>query len=164
MESKMKQIEFMILKADTSHVTGICNVLIKSITENCKADHGDDSGKLDDWLSNKTPENIGKWINDNNNFTVVALNNWEEVIGTSLITKDGEILLNYLVSDYLGKGIGKAMLDELELFAKENGLKQITANSTITALPFYKKNGFQVNVNPKNIEADETAIIKILTD
>lgn len=164
MMKKIEENEISIIKADETFAQAICKVLIKSITDICKADHCDEPNKLYAWLNNKTPENVHQWIKNPSNYTVIALNPKKEVIGVSMITRDGEILLNYLFPNYLGKGIGKRMLMEMEEFAKTNDLKKITVHSTITAQPFYTRNGFQKEVNSKNEDDDNLTLTKILID
>jgi GNAT superfamily N-acetyltransferase len=43
-----------------------------------------------------------------------------------------------------GRGIGKAILQELEIRAAESGLREIRLNSRQDAVPFYRKNGYQM--------------------
>lgn len=59
-----------------------------------------------------------------------------------MMSKRGEILLNYILPGYVKRGIGKALLNRLIQGAKQSKIKQLTVNSTITAKPFYRKNGF----------------------
>lgn len=136
------QKDVTIIKASEKHAEEACQVLIRSIKEVCVADHNNDPKVLQEWLSNKTDDDVKKWINDNNNYSIVAINKQGKVIGFSMISMNGEILLNYLLPEYLFKGIGKMMLNNLELFAKKSGLNKIMTMSTKTALEFYKKHGF----------------------
>jgi N-acetylglutamate synthase-like GNAT family acetyltransferase len=142
--------EFVIKKATTEHADEACQVLIRSIKEVCILDHKNDQAVLNEWLSNKTTENLEKWITDTSNYSIVALNNRDEVIGLSMISVSGKILLNYLLPEYLFKGIGKLMLNDMEMFAAKLGLKKIIAMSTITASGFYKRNGFIEDLENKD--------------
>src|SRR5439155_1497195 len=82
-----------------------------------------DPQKLASWLSNKTPSNVTKWLKNANNHSLIALSSQREIVGIATINKDGEILLNYLLPDYISKGIGKALLKEMEIFAKKSSQK-----------------------------------------
>lgn len=156
---------FSIKVADLSHVLGIAEVLKRSIKELCVSDHKNNPSKLEDWLINKTPENVSKWINNPSNHILVALNNKIEIIGVSAINNEGEILLNYLLPEFLSKGIGKCMLYEMELFAKKSGITRIIALSTLTALDFYKRNGFkEISPGKDNEKVKGIRLIKVLTD
>lgn len=133
---------FEIKKAECSLAEDICSLLIESIKHLCRKDHQDDSLKLQDWLNNKTIKNITEWIQNPDNNLIVAVDKLGVVIGVSLITFDGIILLNYVRPGYDGLGVGSEMLGEMELIAKRAGLSAITAESTKTAIEFYKKHGF----------------------
>ena len=50
-----------------------CEVLRRSISELCVADHGNDATILAKWLSNKTPEIVGSWIAQPGNSMLVAV-------------------------------------------------------------------------------------------
>src|ERR1700733_2357378 len=105
----MESNKLSIIKADSQRAKEMCAVIIRSIKMLCISDHQNDPEKLSGWLDNKTPENIKKWIENASNYSLIALNMQEEIIGISMISKTGEILLNYLLPEYLGKGIGKHM-------------------------------------------------------
>jgi putative acetyltransferase len=93
---------------------------------------------IQDWISNKTPKNIATWVS--NNYAYIAISKSHTVVG--FIMKKGEILLNYILPGYIKMGIGKALLNKLTQIAKQSKIKKLTVNSTITAKPFYRKNGF----------------------
>lgn len=133
---------FRILPATASHAEQACHVLKRSITEVCVKDHRHNEAILQSWLSNKTPENIQTWIENPNNYTIVVEVESKGVIGISMLSIQGEILLNYLLPEYISHGIGKKMLSEMEFYAKKNDIKEIRVMSTFTACEFYKRNGF----------------------
>jgi hypothetical protein len=49
-----------------------CGVIRASITELCRLDHGNDGRHLQARLSNKTPENVRRWIEQSHVFVAVA--------------------------------------------------------------------------------------------
>lgn len=160
----MESNKFSIIKADSQLAKEMCAVIIRSIKMLCISDHRNDPEKLSGWLDNKTPENIKKWVEDVSNYSLIALNMQEEIIGISMISKTGEILLNYLLPEYVGKGIGKHMLHEMEKFINQSHHKQITVMSTRTAFEFYKKNGFKENKSNQNDFSEGIPMVKILKD
>ena len=101
-----------ICKADTTDATEACRVLRRSISEVCGSDYGNDPKILAEWLFNKTPHNVSSWIQDQANFCVVAKRQ-DEIVGFAVLRGD-EILLNYVVPEYLSKGAGHMMLEALE--------------------------------------------------
>ena len=118
-----------------------CEVLRRSITECCSADHNDAPTQLAPWLENKTPENVRQWIVDPRNCAVVAESHGD-VIGIAMMFVSGEVTLCYLVPEARFTGIGKALLAELESKASALGLIELRLNSTKTAHAFYLRNGF----------------------
>jgi len=50
-----------------------CEVLRRSISELCFADHRNDPAILDRWLANKTPENVAAWITNTEDSVLVAV-------------------------------------------------------------------------------------------
>lgn len=154
---------FSVIKAKHSHTEGICNVLTKSIKELCYADHKNDPKKLTAWLKNKTPENIRRWIDDPSCTFLVTITKKESiVIGASIITVTGMILLHYVHPNYIGRGVGTSMLDTIEKFSRKSGLKIIMASSTISALSFYEKHGFKAKKLPSK-KNEGIQLIKTLT-
>lgn len=50
-----------IRRATPEDAEAACQVLRRSITELCIADHQGDAQSLAAWLANKTPENVRRW-------------------------------------------------------------------------------------------------------
>lgn len=136
----MKNLSFKIAKASSRHIKEINQLIIRSIIEICVADHKNQYVLIQDWISNKTPKNISTWIN--NNYAYIAISENYTVVGFIMMSKRGEILLNYILPGYVKRGIGKALLNKLIKIAKQSKIKELTVSSTITAKPFYIKNGF----------------------
>jgi len=138
----------------SEHSKELCDLLIESITVNCAVDYNNDAQIMKDWLASKTPENISKWINSENNISLVAFDAIKEKFaGFLLMNKDGEILLNYVLPAYIYKGVGKGLLKEMEHIAKSSEIKTLSVVSTITAKDFYERNGFVKNGKPEYVGA-----------
>lgn len=69
-------------------------------------------------------------------FIVAMLDN--QIVGTGSLEGD-EIKAVFVDPDYQRRGIGRAIMEELERYGKSKGLQEIELNSTITAFEFYKK-------------------------
>jgi GNAT superfamily N-acetyltransferase len=59
-----------------------------------------------------------------------------------VILSGQEIMLFYLLSEVLYKGIGKRMLQSLEEHAYKSGIRQVKVLSSIPAKTFYERNGY----------------------
>ena len=147
---------YKVRNANVSDSAQVCDVLRRSILEVCAPDYNNQS-VIDEWLSNKTKGNVKSWIQSESTYSIVCTDERDIIVGFGLITLTGKILLNYLVPEALYKGNGKLMLQHMEKFALQAGLTQIYATSSITAKPFYERNGFIENGTPQlvgGIEGD----------
>lgn len=141
-----------LITPSTGHSKKLCKLLIESITMNCGADYNNNPKIMQEWLANKTPENISQWISSPNNISLVAFDVFKnKFAGFVLMNKDGEILLNYVLPGYIYKGVGKVLLKEIEHIAKSLGIKALSVVSTITAKNFYERNGFVKNGEPEYV-------------
>ncbi len=130
-----------IREARLEDAEAVCDLLRRSITELCRADHNDDRDILANWLHNKTPENIRGWIMDKDNYGCVAED--ASLMAVGAITGTGVITLNYVAPEARFKGASRAILGALETRAKDLGLERCTLESTITAHQFYVSAGYR---------------------
>lgn len=147
----IKNTVYRIIPAKPDDAIDICYVLIRSIIYVCGPDYLNDEEIIDEWLKNKTPENIEQWISSPNNFSYKAIDNEKNIVGFTLMNRAGEILLNYVGPGYLHRGIGKLFLQKFEEVAKFNNISEMSVDSTITARNFYLRNGFSLCGEPKMI-------------
>jgi len=50
----------------------------------------------------------------------------------------------YVRPSFVGKGVGSALMDYIEIFARKKGLKKVKLYSTITAKDFYLERGYKI--------------------
>jgi N-acetylglutamate synthase-like GNAT family acetyltransferase len=141
-----------IRTASVADADAICHVIRRSITECCVADHCNDPQLLDPWLSNKTPENVRRWIETAGAISVVALVQ-DGIAGVAMASAQGEVLLCYLIPEARFTGTGRAMLAAIEARATAAGITVLHLESTQTARSFYGRNGF-VTADPGAIAED----------
>ncbi|HMQ68976.1 MAG TPA: GNAT family N-acetyltransferase [Ignavibacteria bacterium] len=65
------------------------------------------------------------------------------ITGISSIDPEGYLDFMYVHKDYQRMGIARALLNEIEKKAAEQNNKEIWAYVSITADPFFKKNGYE---------------------
>jgi GNAT superfamily N-acetyltransferase len=118
-----------------------CDVLRRSISELCVADHGNDPAILNAWLGNKRPEIVAAWARQPGNSLLVTVEG-DAILAVGSVTDAGEITLNYVAPDTRFRGVSRALLGALEARAAERGNVRCTLTSTETAHRFYRSAGY----------------------
>lgn len=153
-----------IRPAETSDAEAACNVLRRSIVELCQEDYENRPGRLDQWLANKTPDHVRRWIDDDRLDVYVAMRGKDIAgvagLGTTGVGTANAILLNYVDPDHRFAGVSSALLDHMEQVAARRGAKQVRLESTKTAHRFYTARGY--NADPANQDASRLWMIKTL--
>lgn len=113
-------------------------VLIASITRLCIEDHQNNPQTLSRWLSNKSPEGVGKWFDNAENTLLVAERDGAlAAVGGFSIAR--EIILNYVSPAHRFAGVSRALLAAMEA---EMGPGAMWLTSTATARRFYQSAGW----------------------
>ena len=82
--------------------------------------------------------NQKKWMDRiNNNYLIIAKNG-NKPIGFGELTPEGCIDMLYVDKNYLGKKIGKQLLEYITIKAQKEGRNEILVESSITARPFFE--------------------------
>ena len=118
-----------------------CDVLRRSISQLCVADHGNDPAILSAWLANKTPEIVAAWISQNGNSLLLATEG-DAILAVGSVMDAGEITLNYVAPEARFRGVSRALLRALEVRAAERGNRRCRLTSTETAHRFYQSAGY----------------------
>ncbi len=92
-------------------------------------------------------------------FIVALIDN--QVVGTGSLD-DNEIKAVFVDPDYQRRGIGQAIMEELERYGKSKGLQEIKLNASITAFEFYKKLQYHLVKEIAEKYQDDTAITYLM--
>jgi len=138
-------MEIRDAKADDARAAA--QVLRRSISDLCAADHGNDPVILARWPSNKTPEIVASWMTTPNNSVLLAVED-DAILAVGAVTDTGLITLNYVSPDARFRGVSRALLRALEARAIERGSVRCTLSSTETARQFYLANGYAIDGSP----------------
>ncbi|OZM58395.1 hypothetical protein CIB95_02160 [Lottiidibacillus patelloidae] len=106
-------------------------------------------------LGDYSPKQVEVWANSNSNIvdwemrlknsvTYIAEVEPKLIVGFGNYNADSEIDLFYVHKDFQRKGIGSALLNQLEIGAKADGIKEIFTEASITAKPFFESRGYEV--------------------
>jgi GNAT superfamily N-acetyltransferase len=131
-----------VRRAEESDAAAAIDVVRRSISQLCVADHRNDESTLTTWLANKTSQNFLTWIANTDNFCVVAESN-NRLAGVGVLQRTGEILLFYLDPGAQRQGIGRIIHAALEAKANEWKLASLHLDSTSLARPFYEALGYR---------------------
>jgi GNAT superfamily N-acetyltransferase len=125
-----------------------CDVLRRSISQLCVADHGNDPAILDAWLANKKPEIVAAWATQQENSLLLAVEG-DAILAVGSVTDAGEITLNYVAPEARFRGVSRALLGALEARALARGNTRCRLVSTETAHRFYRSAGYRDDGAPK---------------
>jgi putative acetyltransferase len=140
--TRLSSVRVEVRPALDADAEAAVEVLRRSITEVCLADHQNDAPTLERWLRNKTPERFRSWRSAPDNFLVVAVCAGV-ICGVGAIRQSGDLDLLYVHPSYQRKGIGRALLMVLESRAREWGIPTICLIASATARPFYEHFGYE---------------------
>jgi putative acetyltransferase len=75
-----------------------------------------------------------------------------KVVGIgSLVVTNGELRACYVSPEASRKGVGSALIRELERVAGEHGIALLEVDSSVTAEPFYAAHGYKVKEHSEHI-------------
>lgn len=106
----------------------------------CKKDYNDEQRKA--WQSGT--ENEERWMNVLRNQYVLIAECEHQIVGFCTLDRGSYIDLLFVHKDHQQKGIASILYHEIEKEALQHHAKQITADVSKTARPFFEKVGFHV--------------------
>jgi GNAT superfamily N-acetyltransferase len=138
---KTLSMQLEIRAATEADAEAATEVMHRSISELCLADHNNDPKILDGWLANKKPEIFRTWLRQGRQSYLVAVEDGR-VVCVGAVTDAGLVTLNYVSPDARFRGVSRAMLAALEQRARDCGNRECTLASTATARQFYLSCGY----------------------
>lgn len=121
--------------------------------------------EAEDWASCGNNAEHWKELISSNNF-IGAFDGQNRMIGFSSMNRHGHLHSMFVHKDWQNKGVATQLLSEVERIARQYGVKEITSEVSITAKPFFEKNGYQVMKEQKQkanrLELTNFAMYKLL--
>nr|WP_246583158.1 GNAT family N-acetyltransferase [Clostridium simiarum] len=99
-------------------------------------------GQLDVWAPKDI--DISQWNKSLSEHYSVVIEEDKVIIGFGDLDTKGYLDRLFIHKDYQGVGIATMIINEIEKYAKENKIEIITTHSSITAKPFFEKQGYKV--------------------
>jgi len=158
-------MQITVRPAIDSDAPAACDVVRRSIRELCVEDHRNDEDILNQWLANKTEENLRRWIVSDSSFSLVALRG-ERVCGFGMVHETGEVQLCYVAPEARFLGASDLILRELEQQGRRWGLSKLFLTTTTVAKKFYERRGWIVSGGPVPVFGMQNILpmTKLLTD
>lgn len=104
--------------------------------------------EVEDWAS--CGDNDAHWeqlITDL--YFIIAKDEENRIAGFSSINNDGYLHSMFVDKDFQGRGIATFLYQAIENYAIKNGINKITSEVSITARPFFEKQGFVTDEEQK---------------
>jgi putative acetyltransferase len=116
----------------------------------CKADYTEEQTAM--WASSVNKEE--RWLGVVVNQFVLLAEIDHELVGFGTLRDHNYIDFFYVHKDFQGMGIARELLNRLLDEAMSHGVKLVSSDISITAKPFFRKNGFKVVAEQKNVRQD----------
>lgn len=100
---------------------------------------------IDAWAAPITNERLEHFLqNRDNEIRLIAEADGVPVGIGALVVANSELRACYVLPTAARRGVGSALVTELERLAREHGLDHLTLESSITAEPFYAGLGYRI--------------------
>lgn len=134
-------------KAKISDLQEMQQLYVETIQSVCKNDYN--PAQIEAWISGV--KNKERWIEVIEiQFVLLAIIQ-DKIVGFGTLKDSNYIDFFYIHKDFQRQRIADKILTELESEAQKHNSKIITSDVSITAKPFFKKKGFIVKAEQKNI-------------
>lgn len=154
---------FEIRNGTLKDVAEMQDLFVKTVKNICCDDYTPEQIKV--WISGI--ENTQRWISIVDSQALLVAEEASKIIGFISLESGNYIDMLYIHTDYQRKGIAFRLFSEMENIAKQNNIKELYSNVSITAKPFFEKLGFVVireqQVILKSIPLTNYKMIKTLT-
>jgi len=128
--------------------TGIINRIVeRSIRIGCALDHRNHPLLVSDWLNRSPADFISSRLADSHFYLCIASYE-DKPVGVGMAQVSGEILLCYVQPESFRRGVGRALMQDLEGWSRIRGVQHVHLNSTRTAEAFYRHLGYQQAAPP----------------
>jgi putative acetyltransferase len=143
-----------IRMAESTDPISLAAVQASSIRTLCRSHY--DATQLEPWVSRRTPELFERML-EHQELHVAEQNG--QVVGYGQVDlESGQIVAVYVKPEAAHKGIGTALLEALEAQARFHGWPRVHLTTTLNALPFFEKHGYE-RVGPFDHEVANDVIL-----
>ncbi len=126
--------------AETKDIAELKDIFVRTITSTC----GDDYSTREIAVWTSSSKKTGRWHELVTDQHTVIIEVDGETAGFGSVKLIDYIDFMYVLPDYQGQGIAKALLQHLTEWAVEMGAAELYTHASITARGFFKGQGFSV--------------------
>ena len=144
---KKDPLNLSMRPAHIADLVSILELFVCTIESACKQDYT--QAQITAWTS--SAEDKGRWENRIKNQYFLLAEADHQIVGFASLENGRHVDLMFVHKDHLGKGIANRLLFELEKESYELGVKQLSVDASITARPFFEKQGYHVARENKNV-------------
>ncbi len=143
---KMKRNSYSIRQANYNDIVELRDLYRNTVLVINRRDYSQE--EVEDWAScGDDLSKIGKMIETH--YFIVAVNHECQIVGFSSITPEGYLHSMFIHKDYQNKGIATMLLAEIERYAIAEDIMRITSEVSLTARPFFEKQGYIIEKEQK---------------
>jgi putative acetyltransferase len=107
---------------------------------------------IDAWTVASTDENLQRLLeNPDGEIRLIAELDGEAVGLGALVVSKSELRACYVVPEAARKGVGTALVTEIERIAQEHGLQRLELLASVNAEPFYASCGYQSQARTEHV-------------
>ena len=143
-----------VRQATAQDAVPACHILRHSVEQGPSPAFGQYDPELCKSLGEQAAERVRQWIESPDYYSVVAQTATGDLVGFSLLARNGDLKLCYVLPQVAQQGVGARMLSDIE----RHGfgvwqLPQIQLQATAEAANFYQKLGYQVQTSTSSTGA-----------
>ena len=131
-----------ICTATPSDAGIISRIAERSIRIGCAAEHRNDPTIVAAWVRNNTLAHIHPWLADPRlRLTLARLQG--RPVGVAMTSTSGRIAFCYVQPESFRRGVGQALVRDIEAWLRGRGVARVRLNSTRSSQAFYRHLGFE---------------------
>lgn len=133
-------LRILIDDATLNELEEIQKLFVTTVTDICKKDYTEEQIKA--WSS--AVDDKEEWAEKITNQYFLSAKAGDQIVGFASLKSTNYLDFLYVHKDFQGKGIAKKLLLLIERKVQMNRIDKINSDVSITAKPFFEKNGYKV--------------------
>ncbi|CAI8952278.1 GNAT family N-acetyltransferase [Pseudomonas sp. IT-347P] len=133
----------------------ISRIIERSIRIGCALDHRNDPPRVSAWIARQSADFISTRLADPHFYLCTALLA-DKPVGVGMAQASGDISLCYVQPESFRRGVGRALMQDLEGWLRVCGVLHADLKSTRTGRAFYRRLGYRESAPPFEYQGVQT--------